>query len=176
MKTSHLPPSAFRLQPAGAKRRRGFTLMEVNLALLIMGIALVALLGLFPVGLRQADAATTDTTEAAFADLVLNSMRASAQTVTSWGDWTNLTSGVALGVSASSSSPISINGVNILGNGTPQTINDYLVSGQYIQYALTLTPGPNPMIVKASIQVTNRRYTDVTKAPIYATSFVYTGM
>ena len=49
-------------ETASARRgaRVGFSLIEVNLVLLIVGVGLVALLGLFPVGLRQAGLATGD--------------------------------------------------------------------------------------------------------------------
>ena len=164
--------------------------MEVNIALLIMAVGVMGLLSLFPVGMRQGDAATSDTVGSSFADLVLNAMRANAQTVTNWDDWVTLTNGVLLGVATGSTPPNQItvptvsSTVNILGEGATHeivqassTTDGYLITGQYLQYALHLeTVNSSPQIVKAWIQVTNRRYDDVSLAPIYATSFVFMGM
>jgi type II secretory pathway pseudopilin PulG len=191
--SSHLPMrlAAHRNPP----RRGGFTLMEVNIALLIMAIGILGLFSLFPVGLRQSEAASSDTVQASFADLVLNAMRSNAQMVTNWsggtdGGWVGLTNGIALGVAATlpingkvTVPTVSVPSVEILGDGQPHTLGDtddgdgYLIKGQYIQYALHIEPdASDPNIVKAWIQITTRRYTDVTKAPIYATAFVFMGM
>jgi Tfp pilus assembly protein PilV len=155
--------------------------MEVNIALLIMAVGLVGILTLFPVGLRQGDSASSDTTESAFADLVLNAMRSNAQMVTNWTDWSSNSVPILLGQSKGTASPnvmpINVPGTSstsIVGTGTPTEIQNYLVSGQYLQYSLNVTN--NDLIITAWIQVTNRRYTDITRAPIYATSFVFMGM
>ena len=168
--------------------------MEVNLALLIMSIGLVGILTLFPVGLRQGDTATSDTTESAFADLVLNAMRANAQMVTNWNDWQTLPNGTILlqGHQAADQSPNALPitvptvdspaGVQIrLGNNIDlidpaSTTDGYLSKGQYLRYSLNFASDANGLLVKAWIQVTNRRYTDVAQAPTYATSFVFMGM
>ena len=183
----------FACVPARPKplRRSGFTLMEVNIALLIVGVGLMGVMALFPVGLRQGDSASSDTTQAAFADLVLNAMRANAQMVTNWNTatdpnqrWVNLTNGVALGVG--SSAPTTAGSLvyaagtatPIIGNGSPQTINDYLVPGQYIQYELHLeAENPSdPLVIKAWMRISTRKYTELSRAPYYATSFIYMGM
>ncbi|MFZ4395995.1 MAG: type IV pilus modification PilV family protein [Kiritimatiellia bacterium] len=178
-------------------RRAGFTLMEVNMALLIMAIGLLGLFSLFPVGMRQSAAASSDSTQAAFADLVLNAMRANAQMVTNWSGpngWAALTNGVNLGVAGSSSpaapgqkvlvptvaAPLPT-GVQVIGDGAAHKIGDalgdgYLVKGQYIEYKLLLEFDSNPLILKASIKVSTRRFTNVDLSPTYATSFVYMGM
>ena len=165
-----------RSQPAP---KAGFTLMEVNIALLIMAVGLMGLLALFPVGLRQGDSATSDTTEAAFADLVLNAMRANAQMVTNWTDWTALTNSVNLGVAGTAPAT---GGQIVYADGTTMihasrtNIDNYLGTGQHIEYVLTVANGSSALIKTASIQITNRRYTDLSTAPMYATSFVFMGM
>jgi hypothetical protein len=156
--------------------------MEVNLALLIMAVGMLGLFSLFPVGLRQSNAASSDTTQAAFATLVLNAMRANAQAVTNWNDWLVLTNGVELGVAGypptTGGVMVYANGSStpVMGNGIKQVLNDYLVKDQYLEYALHVCPNSNPLIIDVWIQISTRRYTDLTRTPKYATSFVYMGM
>ena len=171
-----------------AAQRAGFTLMEVNAALVIVAVGLMGLLALFPVGLHQGDAATADTTEAAFADMVLNAMRANAQTLTNnttdWTTWKGLATtdpsklvdhvvSGSLGSGTGFPTPTHVN------DGKTNEITDYLIQGQYIAYIVNVLNGPggaNDRTKMVCIQVTNRKYTDVSHAPIYATSFVYMGM
>jgi prepilin-type N-terminal cleavage/methylation domain-containing protein len=58
--------------------RQGFTLIEIALALLVTSIGLLALFGLFPVGLEANKAAADETRTAMFAEEVLNGVRAQA--------------------------------------------------------------------------------------------------
>jgi prepilin-type N-terminal cleavage/methylation domain-containing protein len=58
--------------------RRGFTLIEVALALMVVGVGLLAVFQLFPAGLRAGFDATAETRAAQFADMVFNGMRARA--------------------------------------------------------------------------------------------------
>ena len=168
--------------------------MEVNIALLIMAVGLLGVFSLFPLGLRQSDAATSDTTQAAFADQVLNAMRANASLVTNWtgvDGWTRLTTapiGMYLGVNGNLptppgnqrklSVPLSSGGTqDILCDGIEHEIEGYLLPDHYIKYVLHLQDDPNTTLIKiAWIQVTDRRYTSVGNTPVYATSFVYMGM
>lgn len=66
--------------------KKGFTLIEVCLTLLVFAIAMTALMGLFPVGLRQASLATGDMAESLFADYLLSSVQAAAAEVAP-DDW-----------------------------------------------------------------------------------------
>jgi uncharacterized protein (TIGR02598 family) len=66
-------------------RREGFTLIEVALALLVISIGLLALFGLFPIGLDANRAALDETRAALFADEVLNGVRAQAS-LQRWDD------------------------------------------------------------------------------------------
>ena len=77
--------------PAHGGARQGFSLMEVNIALLLVAVGLMGLLSLFPVGLRQSTLAASDTAQAAFADQVFNAMRANASTITNMNVWSNAT-------------------------------------------------------------------------------------
>jgi prepilin-type N-terminal cleavage/methylation domain-containing protein len=64
--------------------KRGFTLVEVALALLVVSIGLLALFSLFPAGLRLNKQSTDETQAALFAEEVLNGIRAWS-TVYDWG-------------------------------------------------------------------------------------------
>ena len=60
----------------------GFSLIEVNLAILVIGLGLLVVFALFPAGLREGENALTDTHTALFAETLLNGIRAKADTAT----------------------------------------------------------------------------------------------
>ena len=69
--------------------RSGFSLVEVCLALLVVAMGLLAILGLFPGGVRSSENAEADTYAALFADTVLSGIAANAATITDWNTWNN---------------------------------------------------------------------------------------
>jgi prepilin-type N-terminal cleavage/methylation domain-containing protein len=70
--------------------RRGFTLIEVALALMVVGVGLLAVFQLFPAGLRAGFDATAETRAAQFADMVFNGMRARAADTANPLNWSNV--------------------------------------------------------------------------------------
>jgi prepilin-type N-terminal cleavage/methylation domain-containing protein len=58
--------------------RSGFSLIEVTLSLLVIGIGMLVLFSLFPVSLRQGHDAFRDTQAAMFAEYMLNGIRGDA--------------------------------------------------------------------------------------------------
>jgi len=80
--------------PKGAgnfiRRRAGFSLIEVCLAILVIGFGLVAVFSLFPSGLRSSDADTADTRTGLFTETVLNGLRANAASLSS-DEWDSKT-------------------------------------------------------------------------------------
>lgn len=58
--------------------KRGFTLVEVSLALLVMSVGVLTAYALFPEGLNASKSASDDTQGALFADIVFRSYRAVA--------------------------------------------------------------------------------------------------
>ena len=75
----------------------GFSLVEISLALLIIGVGMLAILGLFPAGLDQNVRSIGDTHAALFAQEVFSSMRVQSET-----NWASLDSSATYAVSGSS--------------------------------------------------------------------------
>ena len=176
--TKNQEPRTTNLTPA---RRAGFTLMEVNLALLIMAVGLLGIFSLFPVGLRQSNATTADTAQATFATMLFNAMRANAQIVTNWNDWLVMTNGVNFGIAVTAPTTGGCGIMTPTAGASPLPnlegqVNNYLIAGQTIRVKLTLAQETDPRIITACLQTTPRLYTSITNEPKYATSFVYLGM
>ena len=160
-------------ETASARRgaRVGFSLIEVNLVLLIVGVGLVALLGLFPVGLRQAGLATGDTVQAVFADQVLNTLQAQASTITNWTEWATFQTSVLKDAKI---------GSHLLKADQEVKISDYLVDGATIRYRLVFKSVTAPLdfggrLMRAAIQVSERAEGDLSKATVYCTDLVFMG-
>ena len=76
-----------------ARRRRGFTLMEVNLAIFIMAVAVLGMVALYPLGFRESQHARDDVIEAAVAEGILNPLVAALSSCASnmtWSAWKNV--------------------------------------------------------------------------------------
>jgi prepilin-type N-terminal cleavage/methylation domain-containing protein len=148
---------------------RAFTLVEVNMALLVVGIGLAALLGLFPAALRESSLAAEDTTQAMFAEQVFNMMHANAQSIKTWSGWnagkTNFLANVCV--------PDENGGMVNIDAGY-HTVANYLMHGNYVVYDLKIQQDSD--IVKAWMRIADRRNTDITKNPVYYTEFVFMGM
>jgi len=71
------------------RKRRGFSLVEVNIAILMIGLGMLVLFGLFPSGLREGENSITDTHCALFAKTVMEGLRAKAESMT-WEEWQDL--------------------------------------------------------------------------------------
>src|ERR1035437_8491090 len=106
--TSHTP----RLR----RKRSGFTLIEVSLAVLVLGLGLMAAFGLFPAGVRQNEESIADTRAALFADYVLNGMQANAATITDWSQWRDDGYSRILGNSGSPACPNDTSLPNVVAN------------------------------------------------------------
>jgi prepilin-type N-terminal cleavage/methylation domain-containing protein len=78
----------FKYRLSRKRRRRGFSLIEVNLAMLLVGLGMLVLFGLFPSSLREGENAITDTHAALFATTVLDGLRAKAGAM-DWSAWTD---------------------------------------------------------------------------------------
>lgn len=76
------------------RRKLGFTLMEVNLAVFIMAVGVLAMVGLYPLGFRESQQSEDDVASAILADAVLNPLvQALSSPYMSWSDWNNICGG-----------------------------------------------------------------------------------
>ena len=73
-----------------SKARAAFTLMEVNLAIFIMAVGVLAMTSLYPLGFRESEQSRDDVYAAVIADEVLGKLTAalSSRNIT-WDEWHN---------------------------------------------------------------------------------------
>jgi len=70
------------------KKKNGFSLIEVNMAIFVMATAVLAIAALYPMGLRESIQSQTDFKQVMFADYVLNiAVAIACSTNVSWTDW-----------------------------------------------------------------------------------------
>lgn len=114
--------------------KAGFTLVEVSLAILVVGLGLLTLFGLFPSGLRAGEEAAADTQAGLFASVVFEGMRANAAEVKTWAGWrdASMTDGTVL--------CDSLDGVGtLIADNAIHTITDFPTgSGKRVRYLLRL--------------------------------------
>jgi len=156
-------------------RCSAFSLVETNLAILLVGIGLLALFALFPMGLQQSDLAVTDTQEAMFAEYVLSVFEGNAAAIADWDDWTStpMLRGMLL------------NGIT---NITLNIEKPYLVadddelefpsgSGRYLTYKLAISTNSKPkgMVISATLKVVSGRNQDITTGQDYYSEAMFMG-
>jgi uncharacterized protein (TIGR02598 family) len=71
--------------------RGGFSLVEVSLAVLLIGVGVLSLFSLFPAGLNESKNAVRDTHIGLFAEKVLAALRANGYEINNWTKWQNMT-------------------------------------------------------------------------------------
>ena len=71
--------------------KKGFSLLEVNLAMFVMAMGVLSMVALYPLGFREAEQSREDVAAAAYCESVLNSM-ASALSATNigWRAWRSM--------------------------------------------------------------------------------------
>jgi prepilin-type N-terminal cleavage/methylation domain-containing protein len=166
------------VHPTNRQARAGFSLIEVNMALLVVGIGLAALLGLFPAALRESSLASADTSQSLFADQILNMLHANASSITNWPDWTNanydkLLDGLAPGPEDDVRVP-TVSGTVAIECGNHH-ISDYLTPDTHIEYDLLLE-GAGGDVIRARLYVGDRKTSNIYRNPIYTTEFIFMGM
>jgi hypothetical protein len=122
--------------------RFGFSLVEVNLAIMVVGLGMLVLFGLFPAGLREGENALINTHCALFADAVFNSLRSEATTKnwTGWKGWAGASFGTQI---RTDSGLVPIRG-RLVGQGTVQSVQ-YPTSEETIYYVMEVSGNPADM-------------------------------
>lgn len=149
---------------------KGFTLVEVCLAVLVIGIGLLAIFSLFPSGLRSVEDDAADTRCGLFAQTVLSGMRGNVAGVTNWGDWCDRT-----WVSGELRQGVLDGGASL----TTGTVSELVFPNggtDYLRYRLTLNTA-NSNQYWALLEVENGRYpsgTLILPSKFY-TEFCYQG-
>jgi len=151
-------------------RIKGFSLMEVNLAILVVALGMLTLFALFPAGLKQVETAQSSTQEAMFAGHVLSTLRGRAMQINApvWVDINAFRNQVVLGT-----------GLQQGGNIT--TVQFPASSGLYVRYLLDISDAGNHLrLVSLWCQSGEYGATDITVfktvAAKYYTELFYSGM
>jgi prepilin-type N-terminal cleavage/methylation domain-containing protein len=155
------------------KRKQGFTLIEVALAVLAVGLGLVTVFGLFPAGLQNASDDAADSRAGLFAGVVFSEMRGMASGVTDTNSWNTLFS-----------TDIPVAGLTLKVSNLPDKIK-FPVSTpgndpeSYLQYTLSVTNAPfvGPhRIISATLVTCDGQYGLFTTQNVFYTEFYYMGM
>ena len=76
----------------GQKKRSGFSLMEVNMAIFVMAVGVLSMVALFPLGIRESVQSQADLKQTMFADYLLNAIVSAASNpdlpwLAQWRSW-----------------------------------------------------------------------------------------
>ncbi len=166
-------------------RKLGFSLIEVNMAVLVVGIGILVLFGIFPSGLREGENGIIDTHCALFAETVLEGLRGEAHNnsnLLDWDKWKNINTcasnlkltlpgGTIFGETTILKKQLSVRGsIEFPVGADPKT---------YIHYILQIRPGSTDFTRTVNLWVYSGEY--VTKDPIkfiaeaewYSTKYFY---
>lgn len=143
------------------KQRSGFSLIEISLALLVIGVGLVSVIGLFPAGLNQARGATDETQAALFADEVFEGYQA-------WfaafpDDWSSASS-VLLPPSVYTVYMDSV-GDEVKGDGTIRTYVRRAVDTDFEAFRYRLTFTKDVDVLEAVLEIWSGQYGSTTGKP-----------
>ena len=163
--------------------KKGFTLIEVCLVMVVFGIAVSSLMALFPVSLRQGNMAVSDSVVTTFADNVMNTLAANAAEMPNWNDWklkNNFSRKVAEGIEAE--------GLSVTRRQDDDgyyyyegEADDYLgVKKSYIHFRLKFHQVTTPedyggRLYRATLRVTDVRSASWTSAAVFVTYLAYMG-
>jgi hypothetical protein len=119
------------------RKQDGFTLIEVALAVLAMGLGILVIFSLIPASLRLAEDGRADTRCGEFTEVVMQGMRAKAAAITNWAEWNNpryFTNAITADI--------------LLDSGVPQDLrigavvtNRFPLNGTKLRYKLTVNTG-----------------------------------
>ena len=159
------------------KKRKGFSLVEVSLAVVMVGGCVLVLLSLFPAGLKQSENALMDTHVGLFADGVFSGIRANAFKIKKWGDWSDVTRFKALAVNN-----VTIpggGGLCIKADGGVHAVEDLVAPGLGLAYKMEVGEVSGRTDLRyASLNVCmgKKEEYDEQKAVWFYTEFFYSSM
>ncbi len=122
----------------------GFSLIEVSLALMVVGFGLLGIFHLFPAGLRASFDATAETRIGQFADEVLNGLYAMGADVPA-GSWAS--------IYGSSGSVTLYAGASIPLNGSETLVQYPQGSGEYLRCECETEFAPGGRLVEITLNV-----------------------
>lgn len=149
-----------------SNNRSAFSLIEVNLAILLIAVGLLALFSLFPLGLKESERGLADTQESMFADTVLSALEGNAVNMTNWWYWLpenheDFKAKIEEGVDYRSETLTTV---------------EYPQGSRYrIRYVLNIS-NEGTGRKSAMLKVLHGTTGDFALAQVYYTEFVYTGM
>lgn len=155
----------------------GFSLVETNLAILLVGVGLLALFSLFPLALQQSDLAVRDTQQAMFADCVLSAIEGSASDIEEWADWSSPTEWLSMleeGITNIFDQRVITEDSFVAGK---PNLNFPAGSPHYVTYTVSNGPVPNRRgkVRRTRLQVASGRNQDVSLGRTYYTESMFLG-
>ena len=157
------------------RSQSGFSLVEVCLALLVVGLGLLAIFGLFPGGLRSSEGAAGDTTASLFAENVLCGIEANASVITSWDEWRDAGTFRSKVLPAGFYPTVTLTGLG----STWNTLNFPQGSENWLRYRLDVaTPASPkaPRLAAVTLQVVSGHYGALTNWDTFCTQVAFQGM
>lgn len=146
--------------------RAGFTLVEVSLAVLVLGLGILTVFSLFPSGLRSAEEGAADTHCALFSDAILSGIHANAASVTNWHDWCD---GTYVAGELLNSLPVSV------ATNSSAVAVQYPAGGGWLRYQLTLDTA-DPDRYWATLRVWDGQFGSLAFPAVFYTEFIFSGM
>ena len=148
----------------------GFSLIEVTLAVFMIGLGVLTLFALFPAGLRQSESAMQDTHLGLFADKAFSGIRAEASAIVDWDDWNDINRFIAAAV----------NSVELMGQSL-QTgagrIDNIIQDDVHISYHLDVGPvAGKPDLRYANLKAHIGDTYNAAEAQWFYTEFFYVGL
>ncbi len=155
---------------------RGFSLVEVNLAIMLVALGLLVLFSLFPAGLSQGARAHADTQATLFGGHVLNTIRANAAQM-NWAQWSDSLPAPNDFVT------LLLDDLNVVETGSGNVANAIqFTTGNYVRYMLDISPINGTDLWAVSLWVRGGRYgpsnaeTFRNRSKWFYTELFYSGM
>ncbi len=153
---------------AAYDKKSGFTLIEVSLAVLVIGLGLLTVFSLFPSGLRSAEDGAADTHAGLFAESVMNGLHGNAATFTNWADWCDASY-------FNTCIRTDVLGSGVIPTGMPTAVSFPSTDGRYLRYRLSIQTASSNQY-GALIEVCDGQYGSFIRPSVFYTEFVYPGL